>query len=419
MEKKFIPIHEASRELDKYGVWVKSDPQTLSAVSSSGNIKNMPLPENLFDNDIDDIFNDIENIQPLSKEIGDPTLTNLKERAGEEPDHVSVQNNGTEKSFKPTVGLEKFDDPAENQKDTAMKGPPLPEEVSVSGFPISDASIRLLTNILQELSLIKQELTDFKALVQDKPLEETTAMSKVQQSAQKEPEKIVLAGDELDDILNSADFPKNRNIPIPIIDEFPAEVPEPLSSNQALEETVAHTGGMLEESDEGLQWLREKGDKPLSQAEADSTPPAEIPKEESKKTGNFSIDDLLIETGSIRDIPIDLNPEEDEESEDLFEEVDFELDPENMEGLSVDPFDMESDPGPSGEEILGESALDLNSIIDPDEEINISNEELDKLEQNILLEFSEKLPVIDEIFGHDENICLPLDKGDRKKKTYK
>jgi hypothetical protein len=330
---------ESARELDRYGVWVKSDPQIPPPPEQEASFQEKSqekTPES-------DIFDDIENMEPSADTDED----------AEEPA------------------------PAVAEKPSASK-----QETAFSWFPISNASVTLLTNILEELSSIKNELAEFKALVRDN--------LPVQAVPQESPEKIVLAGDELDGIFSGGDV---SSMP-PVSAELDRE--------------------------EDLQWLRENGDKPLPPEESQSVPEPvqesaaveEIPPPKAaSKAGDFAMDDLFIETGSIRDIPIDLTQEESEESEDLFEEIDF--DPESEEYFEDT---LEDDLGPSGEEVFGESALDIKDVIFADN-VDISDEELDRLERNILLEFSEKLPVIEEIFDQDEQTRASSETD--KKKTYR
>jgi len=156
-DDEFEPV----KELDKYGVWVKSDLQILERETSTS-------------------FDDDSQIKTADRKV---TLVNTEN----------------------------------NLQDTTI-------------------SLQLLTDILEEMATLKEEITSLKKTINEKKPEQL--------------EKIVLSGDELDNVLNP----------------------------------------------------------PISQADLKNN---EVTKEQTSKTE--LIDDLLIENGSVRDIPIDMDSEEEDE----------------------------------------------------------------------------------------------------------
>jgi hypothetical protein len=243
----------------------------------------------------------------------------------------------------------------------------------------------LLSNILEELTLIKREITGVKTLIQEhigtKPAEDP-----VQDIPKAErPENIILAGDELADILNSAEFAEDPEVPVP------GGGAAPLPENS-------------------------KGMEPQTRQKTETGAPSDSVK---KNAEDLLIDDLLIETGSIKDIPIELNSDEDEDPDSLYDEGPEEPENGDLVEIPLTLFD-EEEQGFSGEEIFGEASLDISALILPDEEIDISDEELDRLERNILMEFSEKLPVsVEECLGAaQKNSRIPLPAEEGKKKRF-
>ncbi|MDR0524736.1 MAG: hypothetical protein LBG90_02555 [Spirochaetaceae bacterium] len=330
MEKRsYIDAGPSSKDLDRYGVWVKSDgPQTQGTPE-----------EEIEDKDEETYF----RVVPLEKK------EKTREKTQPEADFSAFS-----KSETPVV-------------------------------PESDPSMQVLTSILETLLVIKKEITEFKLLFLEKTGDD---------SAPPYPEKIELAGDELDGIFT----------------EMPPPGTKALAPAALADEKKPPQNG---------------GSPALSQPGEAKAPQGPAPA--------FSIDDLLIETGSIRDIPLDLIRDNEEETDDIFEEIDFDPEPEktleipfSSDSIEEIPFesedisspekkdsfltekDFEFEAGfdldaiePIGEEIIGSSSLDLKSVIFADEDIDISDAELDRLERNILLEFADKLPVIEELFGQE------------------
>lgn len=409
-------VFESSKELDKYGVWVKSDPQAFSSMDSDIQEPSaIPLTQDkdlqdLSDDNLDNFVDILEIAEPLKEaSIGDAEKTyDAAQKTGDLKTEIPAAD---QEDFIPGVYLEPI--PAKNSsprddpklsgafKEPAFNAENLWDKQAHDSEAVSDISIQLLTKILEELSSMKQEITAFKEAVirtvsEEQPLE-TTVLSPV---APEDPEKIVLAGDELDDILNSADFIDDiRDTGQDIFDQdaFPVSIPSAISEKEVLADT------------EALQWLIKEGDKPLAEGASGSTVLGEMPaapikehrlreksgigenrsQSENAQSNALLIDDLLIENGSIKDIPIELDMDEDEEvdAEDEQERLDLDsLNLEEPEDISEVILDMSDIIGPAGEISLDEEPLD--NILFSDEYLDISDEELDKIEQKVLQEFA-------------------------------
>ncbi|MDR2484303.1 MAG: hypothetical protein LBD55_02780 [Treponema sp.] len=408
-------VFESSKELDKYGVWVKSDPQAFSLMDSETQEPSViPLTQ---DKDLQDISDDnLDNFVDIL-DIEEP----LKEAplGGSEKTYDAVQKTGDLKTEIPAADQEDFipgvyldpipaknsspgDDPSLSLafKEPAFNAENLQGKPAQDSDAVSDISIQLLTKIFEELSSIKQEITALKEAVirtipEEKPFETTVPVP----AAPEEPEKIVLAGDELDDILNNADFIDDiRDTGKDIFDQAasPVLMPPGISEKEVLADT------------EELQWLMKEGDKPLAAGASGSAVLGEMsaapikerlqgkpgmeelsgknrsPSEDAKSNA-LLIDDLLIENGSIKDIPIELDMDENEEDE----QERLDLDSLNLgepEDTSEVPLDM-SDIGLAGEISFDDEPLD--NILFSDEYLDISDEELDKIEQKVLQEFAD------------------------------
>jgi hypothetical protein len=213
----------SSAELDEYGVWVKSEPQDLSSAGtdsqefSDPSIPDMDLPDfdggsGDFSDDtvdfdipgedaIDGGFDDLglpEEADPLS--FSDDTLN----ETGQE-DEIS----GEEAEFT-EVSMEDFlSSPSEDLDESIL----VEED---SGSPAEktsgeDLSTRLLMKIADELSSIRTELTTLKKEFshirgEAAPAEHAETQVRGGFFDEEDDEKIALTGDELDNILNTADF---------------------------------------------------------------------------------------------------------------------------------------------------------------------------------------------------------------------
>jgi len=249
-----------------------------------------------------------------------------------------------------------------------------------------DLSTQLLMRIAEELSSIKTELTSLKQELavlksdtRDKPAVEAGAEDGAKGFFDEEDdEKIALTGDELDNILNSADFTEEAgsdataddSLTLDSDDFTPLEESEeilesmPLGDESEGEEFLSDIGNILES--EELRELQENGVTPMTEAPEDTSyleaeavnldnldlTDAVI---DEPDLGNIILEEAPVEEPAIDSIHIDLDMEEAlhvETAEDDFsiEEIgDAELEPEEIE-LTVD----QSSPLDLGEEIFGE-----------------------------------------------------------------
>ncbi|MDR1318182.1 MAG: hypothetical protein LBJ90_01035 [Treponema sp.] len=242
----------SSDELDEYGVWVKSEPQELSSagaesqesvdVSLSG-IEELPDFDAGFDEELSGIGNISESDQDeishfdaldlpdldipddslaVGEEIGDFTESG-EDLSGDEEEFdassfpedssASVDAEGfteipmedfLEENLKEEEIPEKFEDPSPRAESGS-------EGTSANTAGQTDLSTHLLMKIAEELSSIRTELSalkkEFAVVKTDAAVEEK---GEPQQHGgffdEEEDEKIALTGDELDNILNTADF---------------------------------------------------------------------------------------------------------------------------------------------------------------------------------------------------------------------
>jgi hypothetical protein len=194
-------------ELDEYGVWVKKEPQDLSPANTGEEFDDLSLPD--FDTDME-VAEDPAELG----EIDDPYIPEIDlseaETAFGKPD--TVESGGEV----PEAG----DD---------FEGFTIPENDSASGEDFflteetaeadegrdrSDLSTQLLMKIAEELSSIRTELTslkkEFAGIRVEAPAGDKEDMSGAAQHggffSEEDDEKIALTGDEMNNILNTADF---------------------------------------------------------------------------------------------------------------------------------------------------------------------------------------------------------------------
>jgi hypothetical protein len=259
----------SSDELDEYGVWVKSEPQDLSSVGletqdfteSSGMVMD-ELPD--FDTDFDaglgendssglagDDFEvpDLDIPEPLELEAGSPD-----EEAGEALDFedlsipeetaaaASVDEGFTE------VDMEDFlDGDPDDLAEPAGAEPVFETQEQEKPSGGADLSTQLLIKIADELSSIRNELStlkkEFSAIRREGPGEDKGEAQKKGFFDEEEDEKIALTGDELDNILNTADFTEEAGADA--TEELPGAYPSPETgdlipsdSTQVIEESA-------------------------------------------------------------------------------------------------------------------------------------------------------------------------------------
>ena len=226
----------SSDELDEYGVWVKSAPQDLPpAATETGEIPD--IPADFSGENLDEAFAESSGMDDLDLSIPDmeveddfelPDIDTDEETSGinSDEDILALAEDGDFVE----VSMEDFIVPLDVNPDEMLSGAallpdPIPEEPAESGFepetpveqeaaapeaPASPLSTQLLMKIAEELASIRGELSELKkefstAAIAPVP----TAKDKEEESAffdAEEDEKIALTGDELNNILNTADF---------------------------------------------------------------------------------------------------------------------------------------------------------------------------------------------------------------------
>jgi hypothetical protein len=210
-------------ELDEYGVWVKSEPQDLSsagvesqesAESSAAGMDDLP------DFNID--FGEDAASDQTQDDFGIPDEEDAEktEESGFEdsldfddlsiPEETPGDTGFTEVSMEDFLdeGPEALDEPAnlDLDEDNSFAAPEAPKS---GGGP--DLSTQLLMKIAEELSSIRSELSvlkkEFSGFREHAPAGEDKAEGQKKGFFDEaEDEKIALTGDELDNILNTADF---------------------------------------------------------------------------------------------------------------------------------------------------------------------------------------------------------------------
>ncbi|MDR2159814.1 MAG: hypothetical protein LBP23_07080 [Treponema sp.] len=220
----------SSDELDEYGVWVKSEPQDLSSANMETRESSAPDMEDLPDFDtgfaVDAGFGDIpeeENTTPEPAEVFDDSGLDIpdpdtgteddnifddpgmpEEDAGEAP---SAEADFTEISMEDFLdGGADLDDPAVDDSSLEEESSPAP----AAGAPPPDLSTKLLMKIADELSSIRNELStlkkEFSSIRGEASAEDHESAQRGGFFDEEDDEKIALTGDELDNILNTADF---------------------------------------------------------------------------------------------------------------------------------------------------------------------------------------------------------------------
>jgi hypothetical protein len=228
-------------ELDEYGVWVKSEPQDLSsagletqesAESSAQGIEDFPDFNADFGGDGDDFGIPGEDSAGKTEEAGfgdslDFDDLSIPEETSGQP---AAEAGFTEVSMEDFLdaGPETLDEPAGLDLDEGG-GFDAPEASAAPKAGAADLSTQLLMKIADELSSIRSELSvlkkDFSSIRGKDPAGE--AKGEGQKKGffdEAEDEKIALTGDELDNILNTADFTEEAGSDA--TEELPGAYPE-------------------------------------------------------------------------------------------------------------------------------------------------------------------------------------------------
>ncbi|MDR0377262.1 MAG: hypothetical protein LBH70_05660 [Spirochaetaceae bacterium] len=283
----------SSEELDEYGVWVKSDPQDPSSVNNN-DTRETANPEEDFSSDL---MADLPDFDDVIAELGisesildmpnpaDFTAASADEGT-EEPAPVAESADALEEDGLPGIPAEDFLPEPEPQEDPASS----PAENS--GKPV-DLSTQLLMKIVEELSAIKHELSSLKQELSQssrpsvKPEEQTGGG--FFDDDEEEDEIIALTGEELNTILNTAEFTEEAGAPPPgaAADSEPVpfsggepETPDEASASPDGAEPFVEDGAAQEDFPEPddsfafsaenleispeLQTLREEGVEPLT-----------------------------------------------------------------------------------------------------------------------------------------------------------
>jgi hypothetical protein len=375
------------------------------------------------------------------------------ESSGDEPENLGFTEVATS-DFSPDTDIE-FDEPIEALDDSSE----VPKEIQAASSPGSsapDLSTQLLMKIADELASIRTELTTLKKDLSGLKAESASEGAEDGQSRgffdEEDDEKIALTGDELDNILNTADFTEEAGAdateglgddfdtqeaedsissdPFQEITESPAE--EPAIDTSMDEDSAAEDVSLdditkdldldinLEEKDldelEGELNLEQAVHSEDTQADSDSLPDESIEFDIPMDEGAPAEEEL--------EEPVDLNIEASEELVQLREEGVQPMtpapEPEDTDFLAEDPlassqFDEESldlsdavidEPDLSGEiqeNPLEEPSLDDISIdLDLGEEIPLDDDTPDEAAAEIESDEAE------------EEIELPIDEADQE-----
>ncbi|MDR2314294.1 MAG: hypothetical protein LBE02_07140 [Spirochaetaceae bacterium] len=311
----------SSDELDEYGVWVKSEPQDLS--SSLPDIEELPDIDTGFADDLElpDFSNDPSAEAAFSAPGSDSTADLEFEEIPETSelptglDPISVDKDGfTEVSMndfldsETTLAPPKSIDFGNLDSNVAEMEPenlePVPQTAGASPGA-ADLSTQLLMKIADELSSIKKELASLKhelGVVRKEVKSEAAEPKGGGFFDEEDDEKIALTGDELDNILNTADFT------------------EEAGSGEALGDQGVENGGLLDlEADSELnaeENLSDKDDLLSESGEEENsgfTDPVDMSFDEvdlSELDGAIEVEDKVKNLNDELDISLDLSTED-------------------------------------------------------------------------------------------------------------
>ncbi|MCL1929044.1 MAG: hypothetical protein FWG07_09685 [Treponema sp.] len=414
-------------ELDEYGVWVKSEPQDLS--NSVPDIEELPDFDDLLDNEESDnnVDQEEEDVSLDSKEIEFEEIPeNLDLPEGPAP--TSVDGDGfMEVSM--TDFLDSSSGPKEQETiDFGNLDSSVPEVEVVESIdntvPASgkssggkDLSTQLLQRIADELSSIKKEISSLKSELSVVRGEIKTSESTESTGFfdEEDDEKIALTGDELDNILNTANFTEetgsgeSESVDIDFDEDLSeldgaikVEDEVKISNTDDFDISLDLTTDSMDDSVE-LDALREEGAMPITDAPEDTSYLEEDPLASFDSTGDEAgsviaeIDETFTDavdlSGAVIDEP-DLSsgiienpvtePSIDNISIDLdMEEIAHDTSPEDVSGS--DDFVFET------EETMEIPTADLPDI-DEDFPVIENTEEDIISEADDALEFAETVP---------------------------
>jgi hypothetical protein len=222
-------------ELDEYGVWVKSEPQVLSAGS--------------YGQGSDNLSQDFEDIDfPGSGLPG----SDSEDSFGTDFEDFAISEDSS--SANDIYGKDDFGIPTVKSIESNINSIQDDFESSVRGKDGGDLSTQLLVKIANELSSIRGELHALKkefSVVRVSPSEGEKDGQEEQASehersgffSEEEDETIALTGDELDNILNTADFTEEAGANETPEADFPAEDETEKQADEQLGETPDASSG--------------------------------------------------------------------------------------------------------------------------------------------------------------------------------
>ncbi|MDR0629823.1 MAG: hypothetical protein LBG24_09355 [Treponema sp.] len=402
--------HEVTQELDTYGVWVKSEPQIISeSIPDISHTLNFPderaAPDEAGSKPAGTIA--LESWEPEGSAGPRDFIRSARQEkedgissTGKSAHEVSMDdravgpgahNDAVGDDLYEQIAIEELlaapvpllDSGAPQNEDAglskkevpipAVPEPP-PEEAYPGAFmqsPDSPEGLHLLKNILEELSLIRHEVSALKELVLRQERAAETLEFKKEDAAEEGDEKVTITGDELTNIFhNAGPIPKAvtpthtapfaQGIEVIQTDEEPPETEygiridftesEPLQDAERVADALPDTAEMRKEDTEEGSLQDDTSGNLVHSDTYDETLSGEAPENTWLKDGDgrdrdaspvlpadsadpvmadFLLDDLFIENGSIKGIPLALNPDDEEEMDDAFETIESLIGPED------------------------------------------------------------------------------------------
>jgi pilus assembly protein FimV len=394
-EQGFSATNTATRgktdpdDIEQYGVWVKAGPVDIGDEEDSGS-----------EFEIDDLQSESENLTEEEEELlgsleNDENAAVEEEPAVEEFNMDDLPGLGDEGLAVPSG--EEFDLPSETgyAGTENMHGPDQEEEEALDdiggfevdltdsnqkdvsmGIPEESASIlqkieRDLLSIKEELTALKNEIYSLRSGGAKAETEEARAEAEPGFFEEDEDETIALTGDELDNILNTAD----------ITEQTGESTASPEDSDLLVEEEDAGTQSIIDREDV----LLAEEEEPTVEAPTVEEPVVEAPEISlGEEMDELTIDESLADTASVSgETPEELSVEE-PESVDAVEEL-LELPEEEelqLEELTRDvaPEGQESGEGPEEIELdLEEVTSGEDTTFELDEELGLSSSENEEL----------------------------------------
>ena len=410
----------SSSELDEYGVWVKSEPQDMS--TSIGDIKetetddiefpdfgDLPDMDDLNDefsaNNADDLFDDDFELPDLDTDTPDAGGDDSEEDG--EYSYVSLEE-FIGVSVPPSRALSDSPD-GDDDADLDFELPDEQDIIFTSGpddeieeeLPIEpgggDLSTRLLMRIADELASIRQELTTLKR--------DFSGSRSSDAYIEEDDEKIALTGDELNNILITADFTEEET---PI--DFSPDDTDYLSTDPAelSDDSIDFSDAVIDEPDLASDIL----DNPLEEPSADdlslNMDDFNLDSEDSTEISDEPIDELSGELSELGDFSLEEEPSLEEFS---LEEEEVNLTDISFEDAQEEPL-LEDFALPEEEPGLEELSLEEEPIL---EDLALEEEEpgLEELSleeepglEDVALE--EEEPVLEELALEEEPILEDL-----------